>query len=137
MFGTDPYKCTAIEVCEEPPKGEPRFAKRACATRRQKNLEPCGETFCEYPFVCATPSRQGCKALETLRAHCKGSEVCKAGKAPASSSSLSQSGLFDSCNIVRFWNVHASAELREGEGLRREVQWIAQDARGKPVSYFG
>lgn len=59
-----PTKCTAIEVCEDDYK------------------EPCGDSYCEYPYTCATLQREECVNFAALQAKCDPKRVCKEIKKP-------------------------------------------------------
>lgn len=55
-----PPKCKAIQVCEDSYK------------------EPCGDSYCEYPYTCATLQKEECKTFELLKEKCEAKKkVCK------------------------------------------------------------
>lgn len=59
-----PTKCTAVQVCADDYK------------------EPCGDSYCQYPFVCATLGRTECANFAAIKAKCDPKRVCKEVKKP-------------------------------------------------------
>lgn len=59
-----PTKCTAVQVCADDYK------------------EPCGDSYCQYPFVCASLARTECTNFAAIKAKCDPKRVCKEVKKP-------------------------------------------------------
>lgn len=68
-----PTKCTAVQVCEDDYK------------------DPCGDSYCQYPYVCANIARTECANFAAIKAKCDPKKVCKEVKKPCGDGACSLS----------------------------------------------
>lgn len=71
-----PTKCKAVEVCKDEYK------------------EKCGETYCSYPYTCATIKKKECTKFLELKQKCEAKKYCKKVYKPCGDGHC---GLYEDC----------------------------------------